>query len=111
MEYHNPYLANFNMNPSNNEWKSGVERVKEWLKLRPVGDGTDRVKPKLFVVSSCTNTLREFNTYRVKEESEKMMEAKDPREEPRKKDDHAMDALRYFVVGKFGMQTHYSSSY
>ena len=110
VEYRNPYLVNFNMNPSNNEWKSGVERVKEWLKLRPTGNG-DQVKPKLFVVSNCTNTLREFNTYRVKEESEKMMESKDPREEPRKKDDHAMDALRYFVVGKFGMQTHYAESY
>jgi hypothetical protein len=40
-----------------------------------------------------------------------MNEAADPKEEPRKKDDHAMDALRYFITGHFGMESHYAVQY
>jgi hypothetical protein len=40
-----------------------------------------------------------------------MTESKDPKEEPRKKDDHAMDALRYFIAGHYGLETHYADSY
>jgi hypothetical protein len=100
---------------SPNEWKTGVERVKEWLKMMPIpdefGEPTGVTKPKLYVDRSCTNTIREFNTYRVKEQTERMTESRDPREEPRKKDDHAMDALRYFIAGHFGLESAWSASY
>jgi hypothetical protein len=65
------------------------------------------MKPKLFVSRDCKQTLREFNTYRVKDQGEKQGENIDPQDVPRKKDDHAMDALRYFIVGRFGMESHY----
>lgn len=114
-EYNNTWLNKANFQPAPNEWKSGVERVKEWLKLRPevddMGDELQTKVPKLFVSRSCRQTIREFNTYRVKEQSEKMNESKDPKEEPRKKDDHAMDALRYFIAGHYGLETHYADSY
>lgn len=114
-EYHNRYLDHFVTAPAPNEWKAGVERVKEWLKLRPKHDAmgyeTTEMAPKLFVAAECVNTLREFNTYRVREQTERMTESKDAKDEPRKKDDHAMDALRYFIAGHFGLESHWSASY
>lgn len=114
-EYHSPWLDHFITSPAPNEWKAGVERVKEWLKLRPahdeMGHETTEMVPKLFVSADCHQTLREFNTYRVKEASEKISESKDPKDEPRKKDDHAMDALRYFVAGHYGLESHFAASY
>lgn len=114
-EYSNRYLVNFSSDPAPNSWQPGVERVKEFLKLRPLtdyrGDPTDTMAPRLFVSSDCVNTIREFNTYRVKEQTDRVTESRDPKEEPRKKDDHAMDALRYFIAGHFGLETHYAAQY
>jgi hypothetical protein len=105
-KYRNSWLRSVNIDPAPNDWKLGVDRVKEFLKLHDMdGDGIPET-PKLYVVSNCENTIREFNTYRVKDQSEKMAEQMDPREEPRKKDDHAMDALRYFIAGHFGLEGH-----
>lgn len=105
-DYNNVHVNDFTMQPADNTWKSGVERVKEFLKLRDQGNGV--MRPGLFVAEECHQTIREFNTYRVKEQTEKMTETRDPKEEPRKKDDHAMDAMRYFVVGHFGMEAFYA---
>lgn len=114
-EYNNVWLNKVMFSPAPNEWKSGVERVKEWLKLRPAldeyGYETEMKTPKLFVDRKCRNTIREFNTYRVREQSERMNETKDPKEEPRKKDDHAMDAIRYFIAGHYGLEAHFAASY
>lgn len=114
-EQHNQWLDAVSLSPATNDWKPGVERVKEWLKLRPSqtasGDFDGPMKPRLFVSRECTQTIREFNTYRVKEESERVSESRDPKDEPRKKDDHAMDALRYFIAGHFGLESHYSVQY
>ena len=104
-ERYNSWLNQVVLNPSTNDWKPGIERVKEWLKLRDDGNGTH--KPRLFVSRNCRQTIREFNTYRVKEQGEKQGENLDPQDQPRKKDDHAMDALRYFIVGRFGMESHF----
>jgi len=114
-EQSSPFLREVMLSPAPNDWKPGVERVKEWLKLRPVhnefGYPTAETAPRLFVHPQCRNTIREFNTYRVKEQTEKMGEIRDPKEEPRKKDDHAMDALRYFVAGHFGFEAAWAASY
>lgn len=104
-DYNNPWLKKVMLEPAPNAWEQGIARVKEWLKMRDDGSGT--MKPKLFVDRSCHQTLREFNTYRVKEQSESMRDKIDPKEEPRKKDDHAMDALRYFIAGHFGLESHF----
>jgi phage terminase large subunit len=105
-DYRNRHLEGVSLEPGPNEWLSGVNRVKEWLKLAQTPNGD--YKPKLFVSKACANTIREFNTYRVKEQTERVTETRDPKEEPRKKDDHAMDAMRYFVAGHFGLETHYA---
>lgn len=105
-QYNNPRLAEVQLNPAPNDWKPGIERVKEWLKLHDDGMGLG-MKPRLFVSENCKNLLREINTYRVKETTEKASANRDPKEEPRKKDDHAVDALRYFIAGHFGLETHF----
>jgi hypothetical protein len=103
-EYRNRHVEDITMNGAPNDWLAGVNRVKSWLKFQTSPSGEE--KPKLFVSDSCKNTIREFNTYRVKEQTERMQETRDAKEEPRKKDDHAMDALRYFISGHFGLESH-----
>lgn len=105
-EYRNRHLEDITMNGAPNDWLAGVNRVKSWLKFQTTPSGEQ--KPKLFVSDTCKNTIREFNTYRVKEQTEKMQETRDAKEEPRKKDDHAMDALRYFISGHFGLESHFA---
>jgi hypothetical protein len=105
-DYRNQNLMKVPFEAAPNDVPLGINRVKEWLKLHDYdGDGVPET-PHLYVVSNCVNTIREFNTYRVKEQTEKMAEKMDPKEEPRKKDDHAMDALRYLLAGHFGLESH-----
>jgi hypothetical protein len=105
-EYRNRWVEDIAMEGAPNDWLAGVNRVKSWLKFQTQPDGSE--KPKLFISDRCKNTIREFNTYRVREQTEKMADSKDPKEEPRKKDDHAMDALRYFIAGHFGLESHFA---
>jgi len=62
----------------------GLEAVRQSLRLRE--DGTTG----LLVSSRCVQTIREFNLYSYREDRLS--------EEPEKKHDHTMDALRYFIV-------------
>jgi PBSX family phage terminase large subunit len=65
---------------------SGINKVKKLLRV-----GVDG-QPSLYVSPRCENTIREFETYtwdRTKDETGK--------DRPLKRDDHAMDALRYLV--------------
>jgi hypothetical protein len=66
----------------NKELFSGIQRVKEYLKIN---DG----KPKLYVFKNCTNLIRELKTYRW-----------GSGETPKKTDDHALDELRYYLMTK-----------
>ncbi len=59
---------------------SGINRVKSYLKS---GDG----KRRLFIFRSCVNMIREIKGYSWKDEESVV-----------KKDDHAMDELRYFIM-------------
>lgn len=58
----------------------GVSKVKSLLS----GDGK---KPELYIFSNCANMIREFKSYRWGEG-----------ESPLKRDDHAMDELRYYAM-------------
>ena len=78
-------------NPS---WvKAGINRVSRLLKVSP-----QTGKPKLFIFNNCSNLIREFESYRWLEQSDKTLNEK---EIPLKTEDHGMDALRYFVVSYF----------
>lgn len=62
----------------------GIELIRKQLMVRPDG------KPGLLVSSKCINTIREFNLYSYDTDNNN--------EEPKKENDHAMDALRYFMI-------------
>lgn len=73
--------------------KAGIRAVKE--RLRPPNDS-----PRLFVDPSCVDVIREYESYRRKTPrlTTPDMEIK---EEPLKKNDHTMDALRYLIMHLF----------
>ena len=75
--------------------RSGIDKVSQLLK---VSHRTG--KPKLFVFRNCVNVIREFESYRW---MEKKLAVTDVNEKdlPLKANDHAMDALRYFVCSYF----------
>lgn len=86
----------------------GIEKVSELLKPRlghtvviPKLDTEDKVKvnaPSLFVFSTCTNLVTEFETYRWKEKATTQAQDLNEPETPEKANDHLLDALRYLVV-------------
>ena len=76
--------------------KHGIGLVERLLK---VSHRTG--KPKLFVSAKCINTIREFETYRWMERKLLATLEENEKDIPLKANDHAMDALRYFVVSHF----------
>lgn len=97
--------ANKEVGTNFNSWvRFGIEKVAEALKVIPghaVSYGKEsnkRDNPKLFIFSTCGNTIREFETYRWKEKSVTQAQDLNEPDVPEKANDHAMDALRYFAV-------------
>jgi hypothetical protein len=102
--------ANKEVGTNFNSWvRFGIEKVAE--RLKPVSGHSvpqlhdivqfasqERGMPQLFVFSNCTNTIREFETYRWKEKSVSQAQDLNEPDVPEKANDHAMDALRYFAV-------------
>ena len=91
-------------------WRMGIDRVKSFLQDRPPSDfeedGTPITVPGLYVDHSCVNTIREFGSYRAKAPVTGKNPS-DPQDKPVKKDDHAMDALRYGLVHLFDLGANY----
>ena len=104
--------ANKEIGTNFNSWvRYGIEKVSERLKIMPGHTvpqvqllvGSDKTvgingMPKLFIFSTCINTIREFETYRWKEKSVTQAQDLNEPDVPEKANDHAMDALRYFAV-------------
>lgn len=80
---------------ANNDVSVGIDRVKTFLKVNPKSG-----KPKLTIFDTCTNLLEEIGEYRWAELSANQEGQKNQKEEPRKYNDHAMDALRYLVMSR-----------
>lgn len=64
----------------NKELFTGIARVKEYLSARPA---------KLMIFSTCKNLIREIKGYWWSKG-----------DTPRKRDDHALDALRYYIMSR-----------
>lgn len=80
---------------SDMDWvNSGIEKVRQALKVNP-----QTGKPRLFISQNCVNTIREIESYHWMEKNSIGIQ----KDIPEKKDDHCMDALRYFMVS---YQTH-----
>jgi hypothetical protein len=88
--------------PANNEKLAGINRVKEFLKfdsgrVNPITE--EHPSPRLFIFSSCTNTVWEMPQYRWKK-LRSLLPRSDP-EQPQDTNDHAMDSLRYLIMSRF----------
>jgi PBSX family phage terminase large subunit len=80
---------------ANNDVSPGIDRVKHFLRLNP-----KTRKPKIRFFSTCLNLLEEIGEYRWAELNASQEGTKNQKEEPRKYNDHAMDALRYLVMSR-----------
>ena len=69
----------------------GIEEVQRLLTV--AGNG----KPRLRVTSNCKNTIREMASYQWESNT---TDRRDAADEPRKKDDHTVDSLRYAVYSE-----------
>ena len=82
---------NVNTRVNKSKW-AGIQRVRQYLKKRPCFDQArwPEGKPSLFIFKTCPMMIREIKQYRWRADGEA--------EEPIKKDDHAMDELRYYLM-------------
>src|SRR3990167_3056407 len=101
--------ANKEIGTNFNSWvRFGIEKVSERLKVLPgrvvqgvsgsLRSTSTQGEPQLFIFNNCTQTIREFETYRWKEKSVTQAQDLNEPDVPEKANDHAMDALRYFAV-------------
>lgn len=74
---------------------TGISKVKNKLARSPYTG-----KPKLYVYDRCKTLIEEFAKYRWRENRSEVSD----KDQPIKKDDHCLDALRYFIL------THYDES-
>jgi hypothetical protein len=96
---------------ANNSVTEGIEHI-QWL-LKPAvpsatygsdNGGGGRLEPRLVVLAdACPNLCRQMRTYRWLKGIERSLNPRDPRKEPLKRDDHAVDALRYGLFTHAGM--------
>jgi len=76
-------------NPANNDVRAGINRMQEYLKVQSNGF------PKMRISKRCVELRNELQLYRWKDL--KAGATQDAPEKPVKKDDHAVDAVRYGV--------------
>ena len=81
---------------ANNDVKAGIARVNAYL--RPRGAAK---RASWMITQDCKNTIKEMRRYKWKTYSSKKLNSKyNLMEEPHKKDDHACDSLRYFIMSR-----------
>jgi len=89
-----------------NDVMAGIARVRQYLRFDPEHihpykrDEKNRFKkgaPRLFITEDCHNLIKEFGLYRWPKDPQGGLNA-GKYETPRKENDHAMDALRYYVL-------------
>ena len=80
---------------ANNDVMPGIDQVKSYFKIN---EKTKR--PRLYIFDTCENLIEEITQYRWDEQSPQMQNKTDVKEQPRKKNDHAVDALRYAIMSR-----------
>jgi hypothetical protein len=80
----------------NNDVSAGIVRTARYMRTKS-GNGT----PKWKVASVCVNLIRELGRYRWATYANKTLNfTNNAHEKPHKKDDHACDSLRYFIMSR-----------
>ena len=87
-------------NPAAKDVRGGIEQVQTLLNPRMPLANVDfpHGRPRLHISERCENLLRELPTYRWNKSSRP--EDKDPKDEPVKVNDHAVDACRYLIFSE-----------
>ncbi len=81
--------------PGNNSVVEGITAVADLIRVdKRVG------RARLFICRRCSNTIREMRSYRWSRQTVQQSGRVDPSEKVQKKDDHAMDALRYLAASR-----------
>ena len=81
--------------PAQNAVEAGIDRVKSYLKIN------ERTgKPRLYIFDTCTNLIETLVTYQWAELPDNQKGIKNPKEEPKKHNDHLPDALRYLCMSR-----------
>lgn len=95
--------------PAQNDVLAGINRVKEYLKINPhrwhpvKADESGHPMqgaPRLFVFANCTNLIEEMGDYHWKPMRTGQEDSENDPEKPAKYKDHAVDALRYFLMSR-----------
>jgi len=76
-----------------NDVDAGITRIREYLQL----DSNNKAHLYIFK-DKCPNLCREIQHWRYKEHTEVQEKTRNDSESPVKKDDHAVDALRYMIM-------------
>lgn len=93
--------------PAQNDVMAGINRVKEYLRINPkrwhpikadIDGAPMQGAPRLFVFESCTNLIEEMGQYKWKP-LRVGVDENNPAQ-PVKHKDHAVDALRYFLMSR-----------
>lgn len=92
-----PGYDSINCQHANNAVDEGIEYIKWLLKPDPALAVEDaKPRPRLFIVKdACPNLIRQFRTYRRIKSPHTGPNPQDAADRPLKRDDHALDALRY----------------
>ena len=77
----------------NNDVQAGINRVREYFQL-----DNQKIAHLYIFKDKCPHLCTELQTYRYKELTELQEKTHNQSEEPVKKDDHAVDTLRYIVM-------------
>lgn len=78
--------------PGNNDVSTGITRIREYFQI-------ENEKSHLYIFADkCPNLCRELQSYRYKEYSELQERTRNKSEEPVKKNDHGVDALKYLIL-------------
>ena len=95
------YEDNFSVTYGNNNRSAGFARIHKYLRVDPerIHPLTKKKgSPKVFIFSTCPVLGEEFEQYKWKKLSTSSED--DPIEEPRKKNDHVLDAFRYLIMSR-----------
>lgn len=88
-------MGGLTVGETDNEIFAGLARVADLLHIRE--SETGERWSRLYVSPRCVDTIREFGLYKRKKLPDGTFV-----EQPEDKNNHAMDALRYMAIGRFG---------
>lgn len=102
-----------------NDVIAGINRVKEFLKIdtehyhpfMKIDDEPIKGAPHLYIFESCPELIEEIEQYKWKQAigMSTNNESDDPKERPRKKNDHMVDPLRYLIMSRPQKPQHMTS--